>query len=70
VQRDPVSSSQIAAIGYDPATKVLEIEFNRGGVYTYADVPAEVHADLMAADSVGRYFSAHVKGVYEFKRVA
>jgi len=29
IQRQPVSSSDIASIGYDAATETLEIEFSR-----------------------------------------
>lgn len=65
----PVSSSQIASVGYDPATRVLEITFKDGGTYAYDNVPANVHADLMSADSVGKAFYAMVKGKYGHRKV-
>lgn len=74
MHRTPVKSSQIAAIGYDAGTKTLEIEFPglagaAGSVYQYSDVPAEVHANLMGAESPGRYFGVHIRGKFAFKKV-
>jgi len=64
MQRQPVKSSQIRSVGYDPAEHVLEIEFHSGGIYRYFGVPAEVHAALLRARSRGKYFEAHIKGAY------
>lgn len=41
--RDPVSSSNIASIGYDPGSETLEIEFTNGSIYQYFNVPAGLH---------------------------
>jgi hypothetical protein len=43
----PVNSSNIAAIGYDPETQTLAIEFRSGGTYEYYDVPEQVFEGLM-----------------------
>lgn len=75
MQRNPVTSSQLASVGYDAASKTLEIEFKSfkpgfsGSVYQYADVPPEAHAALIASESIGRAFKSQIKGVYEYKRV-
>ena len=37
MERQYVSSSNIASIGYDPDNQVLEIEFLSGAVYQYCD---------------------------------
>ena len=53
-----IDSSSIASIGYEAATRELEIEFRESGdVYRYFDVPAEEHAAILAADSRGTYFN-------------
>ena len=61
----PVSSSQIAAIGHDPATNTLAIQFKKksgpGSVYHYANVAPELFAQFVAADSKGTFFGAHIK---------
>ncbi len=69
MDRAPVSSSNIASIGFDAATSVLEIEFLDGSVYQYYDVPEFIYDGLMAAASHGTYLSANIKGHYQFARV-
>jgi hypothetical protein len=65
MRRDPYNSSTIFSAGYDPATRVLEIEFRNHRLYRYMDVPPEVYAGLRAADSAGAYFTAHIRNDYE-----
>jgi hypothetical protein len=72
--RVPVTSSNVAAIGYDHATLTLEIVYqpDRKGdrrVYAYVDVPADVHFDLMRSPSIGRAVNA-IKRAYECRLVA
>jgi alpha-mannosidase len=69
MKRVPVSSSTLVSVGYDPDDRVLEVKFQHGGVYQYLDVPADVHRELMAADSHGSYLARTVKPNYEFRRV-
>ena len=66
--RTPVVSSNVVSVGYDAASKTLEVEFNGGAVYQYFGVPSSVHQGLLNADSVGSYFSAHVKFSYKYKK--
>mgnify|MGYP001596766124 CR=1 FL=1 len=63
------SSSNIAAHGYDAATKELRVEFKNGGLYRYADVPVDVAYEFMNAESVGRHFHAHIRHNYTGIRV-
>lgn len=64
-----VESSAIRSVGYDDALALLEIEFTSGDVYRYHAVAPSVHAALMAADSKGRYFVAHIRDVYPTARL-
>jgi hypothetical protein len=66
--RTPVDSSSVASVGYDPAACVLEVEFHGGGVYRYLDVPPQVHAELMAAKSIGRFVNLRVKPGFRYER--
>lgn len=61
MRRVPVSSSNVAEVGYDPESETLEVAFNGGSVYQYFNVPSTIHAGLMAASSVGRYLNVHIK---------
>jgi hypothetical protein len=70
MNRTPVSSSNLRAVGYDADTRTLEVEFLNGGLYSYSNVPLTIHAGLMSASSHGSYFDAHIKkGGYPFKKL-
>lgn len=61
----PVESRQIAAVGYSPERKRLEVRFTRGAgaIYQYLDVEPELHADFMAAESKGTFFGVRIKSL-------
>lgn len=61
-----VESSLIQAVGYTPERRLLEIAFTSGRAYWYADVPPEVVQGLLAAESKGEYFLAHIRDVYAY----
>jgi hypothetical protein len=69
MDRVPVSSTNIATVGYDETIATLEIEFHSGGVYQYYNVPANVHLELMTASSTGGYFARNIKNVYACTKV-
>jgi hypothetical protein len=69
MNRQPVTSSNIASIGYDADSQTLEIEFLNGGVYQYFDVPQHVHQELMNASSHGQYLAQNIKGAYRYSKV-
>lgn len=70
MNRVPISSSNLASVGYDPAGQVLEIEFLNGSIYQYFNVPSHIHSGLMAASSHGSYFDAYIKkGGYRYRKI-
>ncbi len=54
----------ILSIGYDTDNQTLEIEFIRGAVYQYSDVPPSIYDGIMMADSKGKFFHANVKNTF------
>lgn len=64
-----VRSETISSIGHDPDSLMLEVEFLHGDVYQYFDVPKEVHADLLGARSIGRFFNAEIKNKYRYVKL-
>lgn len=66
MNRAPVVSSNIAAVGYDPNTMTLEVEFTSGSVYQYFDIPEAVFQELMSAASIGTFLNRHIKGSYRY----
>ena len=61
MKRESVSSSLLESVGYDPEEDVLEVELESGAIYQYRDVPEETYEELLAADSLGRYFNHHIR---------
>lgn len=57
----PVKSGNIKAIGYDPQTKTMRVQFHTGKVYAYPETSEKEHADLMKAESIGTHFAAHFR---------
>ena len=64
----PVKSSNIEAVGYDDDKKRLTVRFKSGGTWHYEDVPADVHKRFVSADSIGRFFAAHIRNGYKAVR--
>ena len=69
--RQPVKSSQLAAIGFDPISQTLEVEFtptkkqtaagDSGSVYQYSNVAPGDAARLTDAESIGSHFIKVIK---------
>lgn len=79
----PVESSQIQAIGYEPEAEYpLGILFKpskrqtaagqRGSIYEYANVSPEMFNEFVSAESKGKYFERHIKKypeVFTYRKV-
>ena len=68
IPRTAVESSNLKSIGYDAASKTLEVEFNEGGVYRYFDVPRATHQGLIKSESKGKFFHGNIRGKFRFQR--
>jgi KTSC domain len=69
MERTPVTSSNISAIGYDADSQTLEVEFTNGSVYQYSSVPSDEYEGFMNADSKGKYLHANIKDRYPHVRI-
>ena len=69
IKRVPVVSTNVASIGYSRSLRALEIEFTRGAIYRFLDVPRSVYYKLLAADSKGHFIAENIRGRYRFVRV-
>lgn len=65
----PVKSSNLASVGYDPDRKVLRVSFLNGKSFDYKSVRPTVFSELLAAESAGKFFHAHVRSAYEYEPV-
>jgi KTSC domain len=64
IPRQSVRSSALASVGYSKRLHILEIEFRKGAVYRYLDVPYSVYRNLMSAGSKARYYDRNIRGHY------
>ena len=64
------NSSNIARYGYDPKERIMGVEFRRGGLYHYKDVPHEVFNAFLEAPSKGSFHYQQIKGNYDWEKVS
>ena len=64
-----MQSSNVAEIGYDPATMTLEVAFTSGSLYQYFDVPQAIYTELLGAESIGKYLNQYIKNSYRYTRL-
>ena len=69
MRRIPVSSSNLASVGYELEQQTLEVEFVGGSVYQYFNVPEQVYRGLMSAGSHGSYFGEYIRLSFQYKQV-
>lgn len=67
MERIPVSSSNLASVGYQNG--ILEVAFKSGSVYQYTGVPESVYEALMSAPSHGKFFAAFIRNNYPYRQV-
>lgn len=58
----PVTSSFIMAVGHDPSTSTMHVQFSNGTIEAHQDVSLDDHADFVDAPSLGKHYHAHFKG--------
>jgi len=61
-------SSNIARFGYDEGASVLSVEFKKGGVYNYFDVPQALFEEMRNATSKGQFLAQMIKGSFRYAR--
>lgn len=59
------SSSNIAAVGYDPASKTLSVKFHSGATHDYHEVDPRHYDGMRNAPSAGKYFHANIRHAYK-----
>jgi KTSC domain len=65
-----LDSSALAAVHYDERRRTLRAMFRGSGrTYVYDDVTPREYAALMAAESKGAWFNAHIRDSHTFHEV-
>lgn len=66
---EPVTSSNLAAYGYNAEKRILAVQFHEGHIFHYAGVPMEKALEFGASDSKGRFYAREIKGKYQAQRM-
>ena len=66
-----VISSNLMAMGYDPNSGELQVQFRNGRIYSYQNVPPEIYDALMNAPSKGTFFAYNIRNtpIYQPTRI-
>jgi lysyl-tRNA synthetase class 2 len=64
IERVPIESKALAAVGYSKRLRALDIEFRDGSIYRYLEVSPQVHTALMNAPSKARFYHENIRGKY------
>lgn len=64
----PIVSSNLSGAFHDG--KDLYLEYVKGPVYKYEDVPVQVYDELLVAESAGKFFHLNIREHFAYERVA
>jgi hypothetical protein len=62
-------SSNIRKIMYSVEESLLIVCFHDGGDYLFKDIPKDMFAEFVSADSVGEYFASNIRNVFHGVKV-
>jgi hypothetical protein len=68
-QMTPVSSSNVAELGYDSDNQVVYVRFLDNRLYIYKGVSQVEYDGLLNAPSIGSYLHRNFKNVYAYERI-
>ena len=68
MERTPIESKMLKSVGWNDNT--LEVEFSKGTVYHYDNVPESVFNEMLNAHSKGRFFNEKIKENYTYSKAS
>jgi hypothetical protein len=70
MHRFPIPSKEITQVGYQEDSETLEIQFVKGGVYQFFNVPSTVFNEFMSAPSKEGYYHSKIGERFPCARVS
>lgn len=64
IEMEAVTSSNLAALGYNPQKKILAVQFKNGRIFHYSNVPLATVETIYGAGSRGKAYADLVKGKF------
>lgn len=61
VEMQPVNSSMVSHVGYEPETSTLHVTYHGGRTYQHPGVPQAKFDALMSSSSIGKYLNTQIK---------
>jgi hypothetical protein len=62
MQMRPITSTNVSAVGYDPASRRMHVQFSSGATYEYLEVEQSLYNEMLQPfpwRRVGRIVRAH-----------
>jgi KTSC domain len=59
---EPITSSNLAGIGYDRERQILAVQFKSGAIFHYGNVDLDLATAFYTAGSRGSYYARNIKG--------
>jgi hypothetical protein len=69
IEMYPVSSSNVAEIGYDTQNETVLVRFLNNTLYVYKGVNEAVFEELRTAPSVGSFLNRNFKNIYPYEKI-
>ena len=70
MHRFPIPSTEFKQVGYQADSETLEIQFVKGGVYQFFNVPLTVFDEFMSAPSKEGYYHSKIGERFPCSRIA
>jgi hypothetical protein len=70
MHRFPIPSAEITQVGYQEDSETLEIQFVKGGVYQFFNVPSTVFNEFMSSPSKEGYYHSRIGERFPCSRVS
>ena len=68
MKRHALDSDFLKSVGYDPATRTLQIRFSDSTIFNFFDVPLHVSTALQNAPSPGKYWNTQ-RDKFKYRQV-
>ncbi len=69
MERKRLKSDKVRAVGYDPKSRMLEVELRDGTVLAYSGVSEEVHRQFINAPSPTSYYEDKIADEFSSRRI-
>lgn len=69
IDLEDVTSSAIAALGYNVRKNIAAVRFRGGAIWHIAAVPVDVFTSWYTAMSLGKFYAENIKGKYQAEKM-